>query len=153
MTLRLLPLLALLVVVSSWAHAPSGPNNEELWAKRTPREIVIKVAAAAGIDKRILLAIWHLESNQQAWSKRGLAGEYGPFQILPSTGKRWCRGDWKRNFTHNARCAAVWIKRGKRLCRLTRPAQIGEWYNRGKCRWRNFRQYALRVQDIVRGEM
>jgi len=145
--MKIILLVILSFYASSWAMTPNSHRKTLYYrAVYDPRQEVIKVAAAGGLDKRVLLAIWWVESKQATWSKRGKDGEYGPFQILPSTGHQFCKGlRWKGTFRHNAKCAVNWLNYGKRRCKIGLPWQLGDWYNQGRCKWRSPSAYAVKL--------
>lgn len=67
------------------------------------------------------------ECGFRARCPRGAAGEYGPTQILPSSGRLWCRGlRWRRGLAANLRCS-IRIRRAyrRRGCRDLRRAYTG----------------------------
>jgi len=148
----------LAILVSHFANAPPLAYRAPIFqfgtlywrAAYDPRQEVIKVAAAGGLDKKVLLAIWWVECRQATWCIRGKAGEYGPFQIMPLTGRRFCKGlQWKTNFRHNAKCAVRWLQRGKRRCKIGLPWQLGVWYNEGRCRWKRSSTYAIKLERAL----
>jgi len=98
-----------------------------IWVPQPPPAVLLaKVAMAHDLPEALLQAIWARECSSRVVCPRGLKGEWGPFQIMPTTAKDIkCWGRWWDDFEDNARCAAQVLlakgaKRGRYLRALSR---------------------------------
>lgn len=100
------------------------------------RQVIVSAAVAGGVDPGIALAVASRESGICQWNmdgsvKRGGSGEYGVFQIMPSTGAKLGYTEAQlADVNANIQCGI------KLLAQLS--AQYGNWmdalaaYNSGK---------------------
>lgn len=87
------------------------------------------------ISLDLINAIWEQESNKAIRSRRGKAGEYGPFQILNIAAKQVnCKGSWRSTFSKNAECGVKYMEYGANKCGNFYNHKIATFYNTGKCR-------------------
>ncbi len=106
-----------------------------IFQKLSTENILFKLSQRYDISLNLIYAIWEQESNKAIRSKRGKAGEYGPFQIMEIAARdAKCEGAWKSRFAKNAECGIRYMKLGVDKCGSFYLHRIATFYNKGGCR-------------------
>jgi len=120
-----------LLLIPTLLFAPYYPNYREISATTTLKNL----SQQYEISLSLIHAIWKQESNKAIRSRRGRAGEYGPFQILEIAAKQVnCEGAWRSTFSKNAECGIKYMEYGANKCGSFYLHRVATFYNTGKCR-------------------
>lgn len=112
-------------IQSSWIiHKPFKPNK-----------VLKQLSQEYKISLNLIHSIWMQESSKRIVSKRGKAGEYGPFQVSENAAKDVnCEDGWRDKFAKNAECGVKYLKHASNRCGNFYNYKIATFYNTGKCK-------------------